>query len=404
MNTKTKKREKTSKKIENNSSVSGMSDSRIKNVSKESSKKNNVKSQNQGPNNLTSKLSITQKDSNTLVPSQISAVFKRKIDRIDELRKEIKEDYIRSSQRRNVISKWREVIQILQTLDIRLLLVALKVLGDIYMEFDDYESARILFGFYKIVSFRLELFEETMYAYESLGNVYKFLFQYNKAILCYKKLIELAWILGNKEFELRAYDNIGIQYFYLCNKHKAKYYHDRFIYGLYEKDTKIKEAVVENFKNKHYNLFDDDKQLIIKNYSNEELRESLIRHISLYENNKKFDFDTYDILKNQENWKNSFISEVDLSFQIAHTKYLEHDYLNNEGEIKKKMYYEKYKKKKGDISSSDKVDKENLGQIDNLILSHLSTKRKDYSSERFEFIFKRFDRLFEKFSKKGRKK
>ena len=214
MNTKAKKREKTSKKIENNSSVSGMSDSRIKNVSKESSKKNNVKSQNQGQNNLTSKLSITQKDSNTLVPSQISAVFKRKIDRIDELRKEIKEDYIRSSQRRNVISKWREVIQILQTLDIRLLLVALKVLGDIYMEFDDYESARILFGFYKIVSFRLELFEETMYAYESLGNVYKFLFQYNKAILCYKKLIELAWILGNKEFELRAYDNIGIQYFY----------------------------------------------------------------------------------------------------------------------------------------------------------------------------------------------
>ena len=68
------------------------------------------------------------------------------------------------------------------------------------------------------------------------------------------------------------------------------------------------------------------------------------------------------------------------------------------------MYYEKYKKKKGDISSNDKVDKENLGQIDNLILSHLSTKRKDYSSERFEFIFKRFDRLFEKFAKKGRKK
>ena len=161
MITKTKKREKTSKKIENNSSVSGMSDSRIKNVSKESSKKNNIKSQNQGPNNLTSKLSIAQKDSTVLVTSQISAVLKRKLDRIDELRKEIKEDYIRSSQRRNVISKWREVIQILQTLDIRLLLVALKVLGDIYMEFDDYESARILFGFYKIVSFRVELFKAT---------------------------------------------------------------------------------------------------------------------------------------------------------------------------------------------------------------------------------------------------
>ena len=396
MNAKPRKKERT-KKFENTSSISGMSDSRVKNVSNDSSKKNNIKYNSPTNNPLINKMSISPKDTNNMVNSQISASLKRKIDRIDELRKDIKEDYIRSSQRRNVISKWREVIQILQSLDIRLLLVAIKVLGDIYMEFDDYESARILFGFYKIVSFRLEL-------YESLGNVYKFLFQYNKAILCYKKLIELAWILGNKEFELRAYDNIGIQYFYLCNKHKAKYYHDRFIYGLYEKDTKIKEAVVENFKNKHYNLFDDDKNLIIKNYSNEELRESLIRHISLYENNRKFDFDTYDILKNQENWKNSFISEVDLSFQIINSKYLENDYLNNEGDIKKKLYYEKYKKKKGDISSNDKVDKESLGQIDNLILSHLSTKRKDYSSERFEFIFKRFDRLFDKFAKKGRKK
>ena len=403
MNTKPRKKERT-KKFENTSSISGMSDSRVKNVSNDSSKKNNIKYNSPTNNPLINKMSISPKDTNNMVNSQISASLKRKIDRIDELRKDIKEDYIRSSQRRNVISKWREVIQILQSLDIRLLLVAIKVLGDIYMEFDDYESARILFGFYKIISFRLELFEETMYAYESLGNVYKFLFQYNKAILCYKKLIELAWILGNKEFELRAYDNIGIQYFYLFNKHKAKYYHDRFIYGLYEKDTKIKEAVVENFKNKHYNLFDDDKNLIIKNYSNEELRESLIRHISLYENNRKFDFDTYDILKNQENWKNSFISEVDLSFQIINSKYLENDYLNNEGDIKKKLYYEKYKKKKGDISSNDKVDKESLGQIDNLILSHLSTKRKDYSIDRFEFIFKMFDRLFDKFAKKGRKK
>jgi len=335
---------------------------------------------------------------NSVQLNQLSPAFRKKTERIDELRKEIKEDYIRSSQRRNVISKWREVIQILQTLDIKLLLIAIKVLGDIYMEFDDYENARTLFCFYKIVSFRLELFEETMYAYESLGNVYKFLYQYNKAILCYKKLIELAWILGNKEFELRAYDHIGIQYFYLCNKQKAKYYHDRFIYGLYEKDTKVKEAVLDNFKNKHYNLFDDDKQLIVRNYTNEELKDSLIRHIMLYENNKKFDFDTYDILKNQETWKNSFISEVDMTFQIINTKYLENDYLNTDNEKKK------LKKKKRDFSNINKIDKENLGQIDNLILSHLSTKRKDYSSERFEYIFKRFDRLFEKFAGKSKKK
>ena len=381
------------KNISNN--ISGTNDSKLKNSSLESSKKTTMKY----PSNVMNKNTNTIKESiNNVQLNQLSPAFRKKTDRIDELRKEIKEDYIRSSQRRNVISKWREVIQILQTLDIKLLLIAIKVLGDIYMEFDDCENARTLFCFYKIVSFRLELFEETMYAYESLGNVYKFLYQYNKAILCYKKLIELAWILGNKEFELRAYDHIGIQYFYLCNKQKAKYYHDRFIYGLYEKDTKVKEAVLDNFKNKHYNLFDDDKQLIVRNYTNEELKDSLIRHIMLYENNKKFDFDTYDILKNQETWKNSFISEVDMTFQIINTKYLENDYLNTDNEKKK------LKKKKRDFSNINKIDKENLGQIDNLILSHLSTKRKDYSSERFEYIFKRFDRLFEKFAGKSKKK
>ena len=124
----------------------------------------------------------------------------------------------------------------------------------------------------------------------------------------------------------------------------------------------------------------------------------------LYENNKQIDFDNYDILKNQENWKNSFISEVDLTFQVNIIKYLENDYLNNENDAKAKVYYEKYRKKKGDMSNLNKENKESMGQIDNLILSHLSTKRKDYSSERFEFIFKRFDRLFEKFAGKNRKK
>ena len=73
------------------------------------------------------------------------------------LRKELKDDYIRSTTRRNVIPKWKDVIQLLQPIDIRLLLVAIKVLGDMYVEFDDYETARNLYSFYKIVSFRLEL-------------------------------------------------------------------------------------------------------------------------------------------------------------------------------------------------------------------------------------------------------
>jgi len=327
-----------------------------------------------------------------------------KISIIKQKRNEIKDDYIRSTTRRNVIPKWKEVVKLLQALDIRLLLVSLKVLGDMYVEFDDYENARNIYGFYKTVSFRLELLEETMYSYECLGKVYKFLYQYNKAIMCYKKMIELAWILNNRPAELRAYDNIGIQYFYLGDKEKAKYFHERMLYGLYEKETKLKENIVENFKNKYYNLFNDDRQLIKQIYSNDELKEQFIRHISLYETEKKvIDLETYDLLSNQDKdmMKDTYVEEIDMNFQIIYEKYLTQDYLNNdENNNKKKNKYEKYKKKKTVYRDSSKNEKDELNNINNLILSHLSNKRKDFNNERFEKNFERFDLLFKEFCEK----
>jgi hypothetical protein len=327
-----------------------------------------------------------------------------KISIIKQKRNEIKDDYIRSTTRRNVIPKWKEVVKLLQALDIRLLLVSLKVLGDMYVEFDDYENARNIYGFYKTVSFRLELLEETMYSYECLGKVYKFLYQYNKAIMCYKKMIELAWILNNRPAELRAYDNIGIQYFYLGDKEKAKYFHERMLYGLYEKETKLKENIVENFKNKYYNLFNDDRQLIKQIYSNDELKEQFIRHISLYETEKKvIDLETYDLLSNQDKdmMKDTYVEEIDMNFQIIYEKYLTQDYLSNvENNNKKKNKYEKYKKKKTVYRDSSKNEKDELNNINNLILSHLSNKRKDFNNERFEKNFERFDLLFKEFCEK----
>ena len=336
--------------------------------------------------------------------SKDSAKLMHKISLIKQRRNEIKDDYIRSTTRRNVIPKWKEVVKLLQALDIRLLLVSLKVLGDMYVEFDDYENARNIYGFYKTVSFRLELLEETMYSYECLGKVYKFLYQYNKAIMCYKKMIELAWILNNRPAELRAYDNIGIQYFYLGDKEKAKYFHERMLYGLYEKETKLKENIVENFKNKYYNLFNDDRQLIKQVYSNDELKEQFIRHISLYETEKKvIDLETYDLLSNQDKdmMKDTYIDEIDMNFQIIYEKYLNQDYLRNvENNNKKKNKYEKYKKKKTVYRDSSKNEKDELNNINNLILSHLSNKRKDFNNERFEKNFERFDLLFKEFCEK----
>jgi hypothetical protein len=217
-------------------------------------------------------------------------------------------------------------------------------------------------------------------------------------------MIELAWILNNRPAELRAYDNIGIQYFYLGDKEKAKYFHERMLYGLYEKETKLKENIVENFKNKYYNLFNDDRQLIKQVYSNDELKEQFIRHISLYETEKKvIDLETYDLLSNQDKdmMKDTYVEEIDMNFQIIYEKYLTQDYLSNdENNNKKKNKYEKYKKKKTVYRDSSKNEKDELNNINNLILSHLSNKRKDFNNERFEKNFERFDLLFKEFCEK----
>ena len=148
--------------------------------------------------------------------------------------------------------------------------------------------------------------------------------------------------------------------------------------------------------------------LIKSNPTNEELSEQFIRHIMLYENAKAvINLETYDLLRNQDMMKNSFISDVDMSFQVIHEKYLSDDYLDDTSSKKEAIgYYDKYKKNMGfkksmGLSKKNKNEKENLNQIDNLILSHLSTKRKDYNNERFEKIFQRFDQLFNEFEKKN---
>jgi hypothetical protein len=212
-------------------------------------------------------------------------------------------------------------------------------------------------------------------------------------------MIEMSWILNNRSAELRGYDHIGIQYFYLGNKDKAKYYHERFLYGIYEKDSKVKEAVVEKFKNKHYQFFNDDKIFVKPNPSNDELIEQFKRHIMLYENTKmEIDLENYDLLKNQDMMKNSFISDVDMTFQVIHEKYLDENFLeeNNSKQQQGKAYGSKKTMFKNSGKSSTKKigEKNSLMQVDNLILSHLSTKLRDFNNERFEKIFQRFDSLF----------
>ena len=94
-----------------------------------------------------------------------------------------------------------------------------------------------------------------MLSYECLGIVSKFLYKHQKAITYFKKQIEVAWVIDDRISELRGYDYIGIQYFYLGNHQRAKYYHMRFLSGRYEKETEIKKRTRDAFLEKNFNFF-----------------------------------------------------------------------------------------------------------------------------------------------------
>jgi tetratricopeptide (TPR) repeat protein len=241
---------------------------------------------------------------------------------LEAVRRKIKEDYLKISSKPQeakeaVVYKWSEAINHLLNLDVKLCLMALKILGDIYLEFDDYEKAKNIFLYHKFLVYNLELLDEYMLSFEALGGAYKFLYNYEKAIKCYKKQIEVAWVLNKKHAELRALDNIGMQYFYLNDKSKAKYYHNRFLKGRVEKDeSSIKTHVTGIFRDKNFNLFDDNKYKKIHR-THSELKSKLEEVLELIEDKRNRSSNKLDFIKMHENVQNSFISDVDISFKIS---------------------------------------------------------------------------------------
>ena len=79
-------------------------------------------------------------------------------------------------------------------------------------------------------------FQTKLYAYKHLGTCYKHLQHYKLAGNCFKKMLQLAWDTGSQEYELQAYEQLGMINYYTGDLVKAKYYSDRATRGWVESD------------------------------------------------------------------------------------------------------------------------------------------------------------------------
>ena len=74
---------------------------------------------------------------------------------------------------------------------------------------------------------------------------------YKQAVVVSKRLLQYAWYQSSLEFEMRAYEMMAKQYFYLQDLQKADYYLDRFQRGKFElPDSKTRELAMLGYQRK----------------------------------------------------------------------------------------------------------------------------------------------------------
>ena len=110
-----------------------------------------------------------------------------------------------------------------------------------------------------------------MIAYKQLGCCYKLVKQYHLALINFKKLLQLAWAENSTEWELKAYDFIGLAYYYMGELEKSKYYHKRMWEGICEdKNSTVRVISLKSLysrRQKRNNTEDRGKPVRIAHFS-----------------------------------------------------------------------------------------------------------------------------------------
>lgn len=68
---------------------------------------------------------------------------------------------------------------------------------------------------------------------------------------CYKYVLTYSWILQRQDIELKAYDKLSLEYFYLGNIEKTLPYHNKFVRGIVEpQNSSIRSLTLLKYNNK----------------------------------------------------------------------------------------------------------------------------------------------------------
>ena len=91
---------------------------------------------------------------------------------------------------------------------------------------------------------------------EQIGYLKRFVKQHSEAADMFRKVLQIAWILEDKEMERRAYSHLAFEHFYMGNMSKSKYYSVRYDRGLVENEnSRMKQTVTRGSSHSKMNNF-----------------------------------------------------------------------------------------------------------------------------------------------------
>jgi tetratricopeptide (TPR) repeat protein len=153
------------------------------------------------------------KDKNEI--SELDKVRKIYYQHIEELLSSARKAF-KEKDLENTIEPLSKILKIgFHAYDLDTVLLVLHLRSLVYVYFDSYKCAINDLKTLRRAADELQDYQTKMIAYELMGKCFIDIKEYNYALKCFKKELEISWISNDETSELRAYEMIGKTYFYM---------------------------------------------------------------------------------------------------------------------------------------------------------------------------------------------
>ena len=105
-----------------------------------------------------------------------------------------------------------------------ILIKTLRIAAQIFIYFRDWDSSIFCLEKLRDVCMMSKEYNTIMVAYKQVGMILQHMKDYSRAIMCFKKMLQFAWVCESFEGEINAYELLSLQHFYLGDLERSQHY------------------------------------------------------------------------------------------------------------------------------------------------------------------------------------